>query len=846
MQSKNALSNLRNRYISVLKKCNLLNVFGSLAIAALCVSAMSLNPHITHAATNPSGNTITSGGMAASASDHNLINNGTITGGHIFSGGLGVGDSIAAMYGKHTSGNIDYNFTNNGTINISYIGPLTSADYANANAYGMFASGAGNHNLTNSGDIIISAQGGNANTTNIIANANAWAYGMYAFGTGNHSLTNSGDITVTAQGGTANAQNNTSNANAYAYGMSVDGTGNHVTNSGSISVTAIGGNATSQSAANANAYAYGMYASGAGSYLTNSGNITFIAQGRIANSQTSTAVANALARGMYAASGGSLTNSGNISVTAIGGNATAGTYLYFDNVAVAHAFAYGMYVTGTTGGENLINNYGIINATATKGTASGGGSLGGSFATAHAFEVYGKNSYSVENFATTLKPWTIITGASGTADTVFGIDSQNPNQVINFKNTSLIVRPQITAQGVELGKVYEVKDMIAVANSSTRGNGEVSLPTSANVTGNIAQAVTEVPFLTATLTNGHDPLSATLRIDENINAHTTSGAASAMQMHNTVQLQMGNITKEILQTQYNEMYGELFASNGTNGIAAGSDIEQSKWTVFASPYGSFTNNNDYNFDGSNVGVTGGATYSFNNSFALGAHFNFNISDYNADVFDMDTDSTSIAFGLHALYNIMPQWYVTAQATASISQVESEFSLTTNVAKANDSYDSQALYFALGSGYVFEIAEGHSLTPHIGLSYLNMNMDSYDISWGSGYSMYDMQYDSVSYSAFYADIALNWRSEWQLQNDSNLAFLAGAGVRQNLSGSDIDSDFRVLGSDYSTRASQDDTTFLADAGVEWTVGNFSLSAEYSGEYGASQQSHMGSVNFKFRF
>ncbi len=38
MQSKNAMDNLKNRYVAVLKKCSLLNVFGSLAL----VSALSI------------------------------------------------------------------------------------------------------------------------------------------------------------------------------------------------------------------------------------------------------------------------------------------------------------------------------------------------------------------------------------------------------------------------------------------------------------------------------------------------------------------------------------------------------------------------------------------------------------------------------------------------------------------------------------------------------------------------------------------------------------------------------------------------------------------------------------
>lgn len=51
MYTKNALGNLKNRYKAVLKKCNLLNAFGSLALVAslLCAGTPSLagTPEVT-------------------------------------------------------------------------------------------------------------------------------------------------------------------------------------------------------------------------------------------------------------------------------------------------------------------------------------------------------------------------------------------------------------------------------------------------------------------------------------------------------------------------------------------------------------------------------------------------------------------------------------------------------------------------------------------------------------------------------------------------------------------------------------------------------------------------------
>ncbi len=887
MQTKNALGNLLKRYKAVIKKCNMLNKLGALALASFLGTGLLLSPMLTTSAitaTNPSGNTITTGGMLASPSDSFLTNNGDILGGHNFLAPFTNVNSYAGMYGYHTTGSIDYFFTNTGTIDISNISSVTSGANARAFAYGMYASGTGNHNLTNSGDIIIRAEGGTANSNNAYADAYAYgmyandtgnhsltnygdiavraeggnadssaaavgadAYGMYADGTGNHRLTNSGYITVTAQGGNADSSAAGAIAYAYAYGMNANGTGNHrLTNSGYITVTAQSENADSSGTnANANAFAYGMYAFGTGNHsLTNSGDIRVSAQGGNADSNAANADAYARAIGMSAVGAGNhnLTNSGHITVTARGGTATAHTN------AIAHAFAYGMYVSGTptTGGEHLINNYGIINATATKGIATGAGNK---YAAAHAFEVFGYNSYSVGTFATTLQPWTVTVAANnGTADTVFGIQT---GQVINFKNTTLILRPQVTAQGVELGKVYNVKDMIAVADGYPTNNGAVSIPATNDVTGKIAQATAEVPFIKATLTNGHAPLSATVRLDANVNAHTSPGSISAMQTLTQVQGQMSNITRELLQLSYNDIFAKLSkVSKEGVGLNAGSDFAENKWTAFLIPYANFFENSEYGFDGSNVGFTGGASYRVNDSFSFGAHFDFNVSDFDADSVNMTSDAISIALGLHATYTITPEWYVRAQATFAHSQTDNDYEgAHGSPIHADNKYFSNSLYFSLNTGYVWEFAKNHSLTPEIGFSYLSTRSSAYDVEWslaGIPMSMYDLHYDDTYYSAFYTNINLTWRSKWMIDNASSIALLAGLGIRQNISGNEVKNDFYALNSRYSTTAYEDMTTWLADVGIEFKHNDLSVKLDYNGSYGTEQTNHGVSLMFKYDF
>ncbi len=75
---------------------------------------------------------------------------------------------------------------------------------------------------------------------------------------------------------------------------------------------------------------------------------------------------------------------------------------------------------------------------------------------------------------------------------------------------------------------------------------------------------------------------------------------------------------------------------------------------------------------------------------------------------------------------------------------------------------------------------------------------------------------------------------------------GLGLRQNLTGSDFDSSFDFIGTRYETTASSDDTTFLANAGVDVKNGNFTFGVQYNGEFGSDQQQHGGSLTFKYEF
>ncbi len=98
---------------------------------------------------------------------------------------------------------------------------------------------------------------------------------------------------------------------------------------------------------------------------------------------------------------------------------------------------------------------------------------------------------------------------------------------------------------------------------------------------------------------------------------------------------------------------------------------------------------------------------------------------------------------------------------------------------------------------------------------------------------------------YGTASLTWEGHFAM-NDSLLVPSVGVGIRQNLTGSDIDSAYDLLGATERAIVSTDSTTFLVNAGLEWTSGNFTIGAFYDGGFGSDQQSHTGSLQAIYRF
>ncbi len=883
MQSKNALSNLKNRYMAVLKKCNLINTFGTLALATMCVMPLSAFSATNPAATTIAGMDATDGTEQANLPHVNYYNTNKLTNEGIIQDGIEYvepfknmgANALVGMFGNSSE---DYTFSNTGEINIentaikgfvfgmyaeatastlnnsSNITINTTDKYAKA--YGLYSHGTEMNTLSNSGVIEV-----------FTLEEGSIAHGMYAEGDGVNTINNTNQIKVTASG------NPPSDPSA-AYGILVDSDGTAtVQNDGIIDITSL------------NSVAKGVYFTGG----LPTGTHTLINTNKI----IATGYNSTYGIHSYAADTASLINDGIIEVSSSNGSGSIG--MYTENTITSNTlinrntiivkntgdtsddYAYGMRAVGgnvtvanygtieaTVDGEgkavgmitntryaNSLNNYGTIKATATgDGMAVGIASTSGGAYTfnnygiieltsgtgsafeAYAFQGFGSTGkYSVGTWATTLQDWTVN-------NAVFGY---SVGGAIDLSSATIILRPKEVGDSFEFGVNYDFEHFIV----SNNANVDFLLS-------DIGTITTEVPFFKAVIT-GTSTANATVRMESNINDETTPGSITSSALLKTVQLQAGNASKELTQASYEDIYAKLLAQNGLSGMAAGSEVANtsSKWQIFLKPYASSMDNRHYNYDGDAKGIMLGASYNVSDKFSFGGHFDFNSSKFDSTLMNLDSELSSYALGLHATYKIMPQWYIIGQATGALSEMENDYDLVNGIlASTASSYDSKALYLALNTGYVWDVASNensmHSLTPEIGVNYLNIQSDDYALDWGSAYSIYNMNYNDSNYSAFYAAAKLNWRSEWFMSENNTIALLAGVGLRQKLTGDDFENDFHLLGYDYTTQASEDDSTFLANLGFEVNKNNHTLRFNYNAEFGSEQEVHSGNVMWTYKF
>ncbi len=180
MQSKNALGNLKNRYLAVLKKCNLINVFGSLAVVGM----------LTIGAGSAFAIVVYDGSDVTESHQTNTVSNATITGLSAYGG-----QASSSSNGPKTNGGVAE--ANSNTLT------YTGGDDNLITLYGGKASSDGMDSNSSAGDGNLA----NANNNTVIMEAGIvrYVYGGEALSFGG---TNPSTSTRTGDSNIATANNN--------------------------------------------------------------------------------------------------------------------------------------------------------------------------------------------------------------------------------------------------------------------------------------------------------------------------------------------------------------------------------------------------------------------------------------------------------------------------------------------------------------------------------------------------------------------------------------------------------------------------------------------------------------
>ncbi len=722
----------------------------------------------------------------------------------------------------------------------------------------------GDHTIISENSVSVEALGGIATTTNISLGAlrpfhetAANAYGLYANSIGNHELSNSSALTVIARAGEIRGLDPVTHyasgdGHARAYAMYANGDGSHIlNNSGTINVEATAANVLNYGVVNTFAHAYGMAAYGSGNHqFTNEGDITV--------SATST-YDNAYAYGMhilFAQGAGAvdvhhISSTGSISASASAPNGDAYAY---------EAFSIGSLVVDTwattlrTWSEND-TVFGVIQGnTVTFGDGTNGATLvvrpeldaNGNAIFGKEYELANMVAISGSRFPQpqAMDLQSTITGSIASVETetnliVAEFDNTTPSQ------PSVILR-NVVGSSTELPSQEGASQTVNTAVESATGIGtlvqrSVVVGSSINLTptptGGASNAGGAGSTGGAGNTGGAGETGNTGGVGNTGGADGVGNAGGAGNTGNTGGAgNTGGTGDSGSQSEDEEQ-----ASIEPRGIAAGSGNMQSPWSVFMNIYGSYTDNDKYNFNTSTFGATAGANYHFSSPFTLGFHADFNYAK-SSSASNIDNEATTFAFGGHANYFIGDNWYVGAQATASFANNDIDYALS-SVLRDSDEYSTFSLYSALNVGYVYEINESNVLIPEISLSYLHTSVDDYRFDFGV--SAYNMHVHNTNYNALYLSGKLTWQGAYALESSTLIPSLS-VGIRQNLTGGDIRTNIGIFGGTSETIATEDETTFTATAGLQWTSGNFSLGAYYDGAFGSNQQSHSGSLRATYRF
>ena len=304
--------------------------------------------------------------------------------------------------------------------------------------------------------------------------------------------------------------------------------------------------------------------------------------------------------------------------------------------------------------------------------------------------------------------------------------------------------------------------------------------------------------------------------------------------------------------------GNAIQSMGTDGSmqtgASAGDAAKTGFAMWIMPlyqssngFGMKAGNFDMDFSGGLGGVAIGADYTFDNAIRAGITFNIG-GGYAQGSGDLNETTNNMNFwGIGAYAGWTPgNFGLTADVnyTSTYNKLEQDLPASMQMGKLKSDVTAYAISAGLRGEYKIETS-ALDIIPHVGVRYMSLNTDEYDVKSGGTL----LKGDAINQSIWTFPIGVAFSKQietgngWHFKPSLDLAVIPAAG--------DIDarSDVRFTGT--GTKAELDTQTmdyvsYMGQAGLEFGNDTTTLGVNYNIQLGAKSTAHGVFGTFRYEF
>ena len=253
----------------------------------------------------------------------------------------------------------------------------------------------------------------------------------------------------------------------------------------------------------------------------------------------------------------------------------------------------------------------------------------------------------------------------------------------------------------------------------------------------------------------------------------------------------------------------------------------------------------YGVDANLAGLVLGGDFTFEPGIRAGAYFNFGSASIDGqDIGDkVSNDADYFGFGLYAG---MTFGQISLVADAGFTQLSNDIEQTPNakVSKVTADVDSNAITLGLRGEYKLNLAS-MDVTPHLGLRYTRLDVDSYDAK-ADGLVVANTDFDTMQMVAIPFGVTISKNiavGDWTVKPVFDLTLTANAGDTE----AKLDTTFVGTKTLDLTSDAFDSFTYGATFGIDAKYGeklSVGLNTNYVGSSNADEFGVMGNVRYMF--